>query len=147
MLRSLRARTNEYPQTPHDLESRPVNKQNQEDASNYCYQYDVEDCDELDEDAMREIALRRAASLEALQAYGGCFVSGFLAMQDPLPWLSPATASANFTRSSRSTTSAGSPRPDSDTLSSTGAQESANERKGSWISMKRLRNAGRKSKT
>jgi hypothetical protein len=147
MLSSLRAQTNGDPQTSHDIEAHPAKKQTQDDASNFCYPYDVEDCDELDEDAMRDIALRRAASLEALQAYGGCFVSGFLAMQDPLPWLSPATASTSLTTSSRSTTSAGSPRPDSDTLSSTGAQELANERKRSWRIMGRLRGAGRKSKT
>jgi hypothetical protein len=86
---------------------------------------------------MRDLALRRAASLEALQAYGGCFVSGFLAMQEPLPW----TSSSN-----RSVASSGSPRPDSDTLSHTDALDAPVQRKRSWRSLARLGSAGRKLK-
>jgi hypothetical protein len=112
-------------------------------ASDFFYLYNVEDCEELDDAAMRDIALRRAASLEALQAYGGCFVSGFLAMQDPLPWLSPTTAR---TASSSSTTSVGSPRADSDTLSSADAEELGHGRKRKWRSMRRLRSVRSKAK-
>lgn len=104
-------------------------------------------CDEsVDEDleAMRDIALKKAASLEALQAYGGCFVSGFMAMQDPLPWLSP-TASPSPSSSSR--WSFGSPRPDSDTLSRMDIEELSSEPKKSWRSMKRLRGAARRSRS
>lgn len=120
-----------------------MDEQTRTGASDFFYQYNVDDCDEMDEDEIRDIALRRAASLEALQAYGGCFVSGFLAMQDPLPWILPTPIN---TASSGSLTSAGSPRPDSDTLSSTDAQESTDGRKRNWRSMGRMRSAGRKSK-
>ncbi|KAI8930916.1 hypothetical protein NX059_011931 [Plenodomus lindquistii] len=43
------------------------------------------ECDE-DEDEQSIAIRRRKASLQALEAYGGCFASGFLAMQQPLPW-------------------------------------------------------------
>ncbi|KAH7093718.1 hypothetical protein FB567DRAFT_179239 [Paraphoma chrysanthemicola] len=105
--------------------------------------HDVALSDDGDYDAMHDIALRRAASLEALQAYGGCFVSGFLAMQEPLPWMSTATTQST---SNRSIASSGSPRPDSDTLSHTDTRDATVERKRSWRSLTRLRIAGRKLK-
>jgi hypothetical protein len=112
----------------------------------FYYQYNALDYSESDDGdliAMHDVALRKAASLEALQAYGGCFVSGFLAMQDPLPWASSPTA----TITSRSSfTSAGSPRPDSDTLSRVDVRELNDERKSNWRSMRKLRNMARKSK-
>jgi hypothetical protein len=52
------------------------------------YRYDGEfaESDDGDAKAQKEnVALRRAASLEVLKAYGGAFASGFLALQDPLP--------------------------------------------------------------
>lgn len=94
--------------------------------------------DESIEAAQLSVALRKAASLEALQAYGGCFVSGFLAMQVPLPWSSPKykskvtnqhvylgdAAQRNPVRKHSLETSTissynsnDSPRPDSETLS------------------------------
>ncbi|KAF1917693.1 hypothetical protein BDU57DRAFT_514072 [Ampelomyces quisqualis] len=97
--------------------------------------------DDEDLDAMRDVALKRAASLEALQAYGGCFVSGFLAMQDPLPWLSPA---ASPTTSDSSDMSTGSPRPDSDTLSQADVRELSGE--GDW-SRRRMRKVARRSRS
>ncbi|KAH7411991.1 hypothetical protein DE146DRAFT_751135 [Phaeosphaeria sp. MPI-PUGE-AT-0046c] len=104
---------------------------------------DISEDEDEDSDTMRDIALKKAASLEALQAYGGCFVSGFLAMQDPLPWLSAASPSP----SNSSRWSFGSPRPDSDTLSRMDMEELSSERKRSWKSMKRLRNAARRSRS
>jgi hypothetical protein len=96
-----------------------------------------------DEDEMRNIALRRAASLEALQAYGGCFVSGFLAMQEPLPWLSTSTITSG---SDSSTTSVGSPRPDSETLSPADLRDLEGRRRR-WRGMEKLRKMTRKSKS
>jgi len=74
----------------------------------------AESDEDLEEE--RDVELRREASLEALQAYGGCFVSGFLAMQQPLLRTAPPTKSASSNLSA-SVTSTDSPRPDSDTLS------------------------------
>ncbi|KAF2030248.1 hypothetical protein EK21DRAFT_89129 [Setomelanomma holmii] len=99
--------------------------------------------DAQSDDGDIEIALRRAASLEALQAYGGCFVSGFLAMQEPLPWTSTASIQSS---SSRSIASSGSPRPDSDTLSHTDTRDTPIERKRSWRSLTKLRSAKSKVK-
>ncbi|KAH8723438.1 hypothetical protein GQ44DRAFT_774041 [Phaeosphaeriaceae sp. PMI808] len=109
-------------------------------------QYSTNECNESDDgdlDAKYNNALRQAASLEALQAYGGCFVSGFLNMQQPLPWTLPA---ATITTSNGSFTAVGCPRPDSDTLSCTDTQESTESRKRNWRHMRRLRSAGRKLK-
>jgi hypothetical protein len=82
------------------------------------------------------MALRKAASLEALKIYGGCFTSGFLAMThgdfndrsgacpdaEGLDLHRLATEMArvdtgSISTDSRFSGSCGSPRPDSDTLS------------------------------
>jgi hypothetical protein len=96
---------------------------------------------------MQNIARQRAASLQALEVYGGCFVSGFLAMQEPLPWLSTPTLTSG---SDSSTTSSGSPRPDSATLSSEDVRDLAylsEEYKSKWKSMKKMCKMTRKSKS
>jgi hypothetical protein len=106
--------------------------------------------DESIEAAQLSIALRKAASLEALQAYGGCFVSGFLAMQEPLPWSPPTNTSkatnqrmyqsgiaeTSLTRKHSLETatitsydSNDSPRPDSDTLSVADVRELESRRR------------------
>lgn len=128
---------------------------------------DLDGSDDGDVDMKRyNLALRRAASLEALKAYGGCFASGFLAMQEPLPWTSRRTphedvegldirelvldmasvetgsvqVSSNTTR-----TRAGCPRPDSDTLSHADIQELNEVGRWSWKFIgKRRRNAANK---
>lgn len=114
---------------------------------------DVEDLD-----ARRyNIALRKAASLEALKIYGGCFTSGFLAMThgdlDNRKLSCPdaegidlhrlAVEMARVERSSiatgsRSSDSCGSPRPDSDTLSRIDVRERS-EKKWSWRSLGKKR--------
>jgi hypothetical protein len=121
--------------------------------------------DDDDWDANKvDIALRRAASLEALKIYGGCFTSGFLAMQDPLPWMTPSNGSrkprrqdvegldfrrlasemvrsrsGNTETSSRDSDSRiGSPRPDSDTLSRADVEKERG-RKWSWRSLGKRR--------
>jgi hypothetical protein len=106
---------------------------------------------------MRQLALNRAASLEALQAYGGCFTAGFLAMQQPIPWKPAKTSrmrdlwedfenidiralAANVTVETGSVTTAsntspdspGSPRPDSDTLSGVDVNELKAKKRWSW---------------
>jgi hypothetical protein len=117
--------------------------------------------DDGDWDAKKvDIALRRAASLEALKIYGGCFTSGFLAMQEPLPWMTPsntkqkpshhdvegldlrrlaselvrAREGSTETSSRDSDSYIGSPRPDSDTLSRADAEKESG-RKWSWRSI------------
>ena len=128
------------------------------------YQHkDFEGSDDEDWDVKKvDIALRRAASLEALKIYGGCFTSGFLAMQEPLPWMTPShsnrkpcqqdvegldfrklasemvrTRSGSAGASSRDSNSyAGSPRPDSDTLSRADVEKERG-RKWSWRSLGR----------
>ncbi|KAF2133757.1 hypothetical protein P153DRAFT_380939 [Dothidotthia symphoricarpi CBS 119687] len=133
---------------------------------------DFEGSEDGDLDTRRHnIELRRAASLEALKIYGGCFASGFLAMQES--WRPTPTASQRQlyyldvetlelrelasemssietgsieTGSTRSGSSIGRPRPDSVTLSPIGAQEGKSERKWSWKSLgKKRRNKSNKS--
>jgi hypothetical protein len=126
-------------------------------TSGWCYQYafdrDESEDEDLD-DSRRDIALRKAASLEALQAYGGCFVSGFLAMQESLP-RSPRTSKLGVFRQRMrlsnprdsvmdvatitSYDSEDSPRPDSDTLSVADIRKLRTERRWSWRSMGRQR--------
>ncbi|CAO2650111.1 Nn.00g014030.m01.CDS01 [Neocucurbitaria sp. VM-36] len=127
--------------------------------------------DGSDDGDLENIALRRAASLEALKAYGGCFASGFLAMQDPLPWTSRrndhvtkkrhediegldleklASEMVSLGTESTKTTwsslysNAGCPRPDSDTLSQADIQSLKSERKWSWRSIGRKRRSAEK---
>jgi hypothetical protein len=104
----------------------------------YQYDGDFAESDDGDADAHKQsVALRRAASLEVLKAYGGAFASGFLALQDPLPMRPKSKLrsyqraeglamerSASYTTTdtaSRSSSSGlsnlSSPRPDSATLS------------------------------
>jgi hypothetical protein len=138
----LAVHTNHFFQTSQQSEAQTQLGQN----DLFYYQYNALDYNESDDGdliAMHDIALRKAASLEALQAYGGCFVSGFLAMQDPLPWVSSPTAT---TTSRSSFTSAGSPRPDSDTLSRADVLELNDERKSNWRSMRKLRKIARKAR-
>lgn len=130
-----------FDRRPHYLhqehhEAKPIDQ-------SYPADQDCGDSDDGETDAMRAVALRKAASLEALQAYGGCFVSGFLAMQEPLPW---TWSTSSLEASNQSIRSCGSPRPDSDTLSATGSREMAEEPKRSWRSIQRLRGVGRKRK-
>lgn len=124
------------------------------------YHYDMDFDESDDEDAStysKRMALRRAASLEVLKAYGGCFASGFLALQEPLPvrpqsklrryesaeefeirrTASIATSLETLSVSCTSTTS-DSPRPDSATLSPEELQQ-ATKGKWSWRSMRKSR--------
>lgn len=123
---------------------------------------DFDGSEDGDSDARRHaIALRRAASLEALKAYGGCFTSGFFAMQHPLPGrpvphshlrvpfeddeshdlrtlaseMSSVDTGSVKTASSSSHYNAGRPRPDSDTLSHVDVKELKSERKWRWRSL------------
>ncbi|KAH9875694.1 hypothetical protein IAQ61_003158 [Plenodomus lingam] len=61
--------------------------------------------DDDDEEDEQKVERRRKASLQALEIYGGCFASGFLAMQQPLPW---ATTPTSESRSSRTNSNASS---------------------------------------
>ncbi|KAF1937637.1 hypothetical protein EJ02DRAFT_412021 [Clathrospora elynae] len=126
----------------------------------YRYDGDFEGSDDEGEDVevrQNTIDLRRAASLEVLKAYGGCFASGFLALQDPLPtrpksklrsyeiaeefdlqrWASEPTSIE--TASSRSSSNASSPRPDSATLSQADVQDLKQRRKWNWRVTKKSR--------
>lgn len=118
----------------------------------------MSESDDEDLDARRyNIALRKAASLEALKIYGGCFTSGFLAMTHGD--LDNRQQSFNDTEGidlqrfavemgrvdtgsietvSRSSDSCGSPRPDSDTLSRVDVRERS-EKKWSWRSLGKKR--------
>jgi hypothetical protein len=109
------------------------------------YHFNMSDLDESEDGdliAMHDLALRKAASLEALRAYSGCFVSGFLALQEPLPWTSPAATASSGSLS----ISTGSPRPDSDTLSRADVRELCDRSKSNWRSLKKLRSMARLSK-
>jgi hypothetical protein len=93
--------------------------------------------------------LRKAASLEVLKAYGGCFTSGFLALQDPLP-KRPTSKLRSYesvgdfgmrlgsettsiaTGSSHSSVNFNIPRPDSATL-----VDRKSGRKWSWKGMRK----------
>jgi hypothetical protein len=127
------------------------------------YRYDGEfaESDDGDAKAQKEsVALRRAASLQVLKAYGGAFASGFLALQDPLPTrpksklrscqsaegfaierLSSYTTTDTALRSSSSGLSSlsnlSSPRPDSATLSF--ADDVRKGGKWSWRGMRKSR--------
>lgn len=109
------------------------------------------------------MALKKAASLEALKIYGGCFTSGFLAMthgdmDDRKPscldteGLDLQRLASDMARvdtgsietGSRSSDSCGSPRPDSDTLSRVGVQDRS-EKKWSWRSLGRKRRCEKSS--
>lgn len=108
------------------------------------------------------IALRKAASLEALKIYGGCFTSGFLAMTHgdysnqrlPCPdaerldlqrLISEMTRvdTGSIETQSRFSGSCGSPRPDSDTLSRVDGERT--EKKWSWRSFGKKRRSERHS--
>ncbi len=131
-----------------------------------CY----DDLDESDDEDItmprNHVALRRAASLQALKAYGGCFASGFLAMQEPLPaiprkWSCTTDAESLDLEKLASEMSlqemnsmkpglssrqdrAGSPRPDSDTLSQVDMSDVKHERRWRWRGMgKRRRNSAK----
>ncbi|KAF1833650.1 hypothetical protein BDW02DRAFT_623411 [Decorospora gaudefroyi] len=124
----------------------------------YRYDGEYEESDEGDANAQEEtLALRRAASLEVLKAYGGCFASGFLALQEPIPtrpnpkprshenangfetrrWASDTRSIK--TSSSRSSSNLNDPRPDSATLSCTDAHGLSKRGKWRWKGMKRSR--------
>ncbi|KAH9878180.1 hypothetical protein J1614_003397 [Plenodomus biglobosus] len=97
--------------------------------------------DEEDEEDEQSVAMRRVASLQALKAYGGCFASGFLAMQQPLPW---PTTSMSETRSVRTSSTASSndfeyPKAESDTESIVDVQEIQTGRRRSWRELGRKR--------
>ena len=131
-----------------------------ESSELYRFEDDLSDCGEEDLNARRyNIALRKAASLEALKIYGGCFTSGFLAMTNgridsrstprpdaeglDLQWLASEMArvdTGSIETESWFSGSYGSPRPDSDTLSRVDARDGV-EKKWSWRSLgKRRRN-------
>mgnify|MGYP004559012125 CR=1 FL=1 len=103
------------------------------------------------------MALRKAASLEALKIYGGCFTSGFLAMthgdHKDRKLSGPDAEGLDLQRlasemvrvdtgsietESRFSGSCGSPRPDSDTLSRVDVRERS-EKKWSWRSLGKKR--------
>ncbi|KNG51659.1 hypothetical protein TW65_01056 [Stemphylium lycopersici] len=125
----------------------------------YRYDGDFAESDDGDdiESQMHNLALRRAASMEVLKAYGGCFASGFLALQDPLPTRPKSklrryesaddcdirrTASVATSLESASVSCASnldSPRPDSATLSPAELQSVAKAGRWSWRSMKKTR--------
>lgn len=125
----------------------------------YRYDLDLEESDDEDVGSQKKrMALRKAASMEVLKAYGGCFASGFLALQEPLPsrpqsklrryesadeieirrTASIATSLESGSASCTSSTT-DSPRPDSATLSPAQLQEAARATKWSWRSMRRSR--------
>ncbi|KAG9204398.1 hypothetical protein G6514_000854 [Epicoccum nigrum] len=117
----------------------------------YRFEDDVSESGEEDLNARRyNMALRKAASLEALKIYGGCFTSGFLAMThgdfndrtgacpdaEGLDLQRLATEMArvdtgSIETDSRFSGSCGSPRPDSDTLS----RPDVRQKKWSWRSL------------
>jgi hypothetical protein len=124
----------------------------------YRFEDDLSESGDEDLDTKRyNIALRKAASLEALKIYGGCFTSGFLAMTHgnldngtlypsdvegiDLRRLAVEMARVNtgsIETGSRSSNSCGSPRPDSDTLSRVDVRERS-EKKWSWRSLGKKR--------
>ena len=129
-----------------------------ESSELYRFEDDLSESDDEDLDTKRyNIALRKAASLEALKIYGGCFTSGFLAMtHGDLDNRKPSVPDAegidlqrlavemarvdagSIETGSRSSDSCGSPRPDSDTLSRVDARERS-EKKWSWRSLGKKR--------
>jgi hypothetical protein len=146
--------TNDKPQ--QDSISRIDEEQSWASITELYYRYDApaefeeSDCDTVNAQEKETASkLRKAASLEVLKAYGGCFASGFLALQDPLPKRSTSklrsyesvgdfglrrgseTTSIAPT-SSDSSVSLGWPRPDSATL-----VDKKSGRKWSWKGMRR----------
>ena len=131
-----------------------------ESSDLYRFEDDYSESGDEDLDARRyNIALRKAASLEALKIYGGCFTSGFLAMTHgdvhdrrypdaeglDLQRLASEMArvdTGSIETESRSSDSCGSPRPDSDTLSRLDVRERS-EKKWSWRSLGKKRRSER----
>ncbi|KAI4645205.1 hypothetical protein J4E93_006005 [Alternaria ventricosa] len=128
-----------------------------DDQLYYRYDGDFAESDDGNVETQREtIALRRAASLEVLKAYGGCFASGFLALQEPLPSrpksklrsyesaysVDISRTASNATSLETASTSWSSnmdtPRPDSSTLG-VPVQEMEKGSKWSWRGMRRSR--------
>lgn len=121
-----------------------------ESSELYRFEDDLSESGDEDLDTRRyNIALRKAASLEALKIYGGCFTSGFLAMTHgdlddrklsyadaeglDLQMLVAEMArvdTGSIETDSRFSGSCGSPRPDSDTLSR--VDEKRSDKKWSW---------------
>lgn len=102
----------------------PMAEQKRTQSDNCVYELD-EDEDE------HSIALRRVASLQALKAYGGCFASGFLAMQHPFPWTTAETTSIR-TSSSGSSHDSEYPGSDLETESIVSVQEIETGRRRPW---------------
>jgi hypothetical protein len=133
-----------------------------ESSELYRFEDDLSESGDEGLDARRyHIALRKAASLEALKIYGGCFTSGFLAMTqgdtDDRKLSCPDDERLDLQRLASemvrvdvgsietelrfSSSCIGSPRPDSDTLSRVDVRE-GNEKKWSWRSLgKKRRNS------
>ncbi|KAF3007905.1 hypothetical protein E8E13_011055 [Curvularia kusanoi] len=130
-----------------------------ESSELYRFEDDLSESGEEDLDTRRyNMALRKAASLEALKIYGGCFTSGFLAMTHgnfndrrlachdtegiDLQRLATEMArvdTGSIETESRSSGSCGSPRPDSDTLS----RLDVREKRWNWRSLGRKRRSER----
>ncbi|OWY44939.1 hypothetical protein AALT_g3804 [Alternaria alternata] len=127
-----------------------------DDQLYYRYDGDFAESDDGNVESQREtIALRRAASLEVLKAYGGCFASGFLALQEPLPSRpksklrsyesaysvdmsrTASNATSLETASSSWSSNVDVPRPDSSTLGAPVPESKSG--KWSWRSMRRSR--------
>ncbi|KAF1931281.1 uncharacterized protein M421DRAFT_2789 [Didymella exigua CBS 183.55] len=133
-----------------------------ESSELYRFEDDLSESGDEDLDTRRyNIALRKAASLEAMKIYGGCFTSGFLAMThgdlDNRKMSCPDAEGIDLQRlavemarvdtgsietGSRSSDSCGSPRPDSDTLSRVDTRERS-EKKWSWRSLGKKRRCER----
>jgi hypothetical protein len=128
-----------------------------DDQLYYRYDGDFAESDDGNVETQREtIALRRAASLEVLKAYGGCFASGFLALQEPLPSrpksklrsyesaysVDMSRTASNATSLDTASTSWSSnmdtPRPDSSTLG-VPVQDMEKTSKWSWRGMRKSR--------
>ncbi|KAJ4337775.1 hypothetical protein N0V95_008233 [Ascochyta clinopodiicola] len=136
-----------------------------ESSELYRFEEDLSESGEEDLNAKRyNIALRKAASLEALKIYGGCFTSGFLAMTQgdmdnrnlacpdaeglDLQMLASEMArvdTGSIETGSRFSSGCGSPRPDSDTLSRMDAREKG-EKKWGWRSFGRKRRSQRNAR-
>ncbi|KAF2832345.1 hypothetical protein CC86DRAFT_462657 [Ophiobolus disseminans] len=128
----------------NNAELQPFEKQTGASTSEGYHAYsDDTESDDGEVNSTRNIEMRRAASLGALQAYGGCFVSGFLAMQEPLPVSRPTTTRSSSATSVESLHA----RPDSATLGQADIQELSGRRQSSWIGARMLRKAVRKSRS
>jgi hypothetical protein len=133
-----------------------------ESSELYRFEDDLSESGNEDLNARRyNIALRKAASLEALKIYGGCFTSGFLAMTqgntDDCQLSYPdvegldlqefasemgRVRTGSIETDSRFSSSCGSPRPDSDTLSRLDVREKQ-EKKWSWKSLGKKRRSAK----